>query len=218
MEDEAANLSEPLPVSGQRPDHLLEPRDVVVRGAEELEQALDRVLPEHPCAAAAEPRRDLHKARIGGGELAPEVSEGDGRVQVVAQRDPGGGYGRGGGVVVVEEEGKAVVVVEVGEGDEVWAHGSGESEQGEGGAAVEEGLAGGEAERQGEFGEIGRDPSPPPLVSPPITTDGHLPLQTTPPHRLCASCRLAGSLVATAWESERGLRRRWRGGGSEGCQ
>lgn len=62
----------------------MDPCDVVVGGAEELEQALDGVLPEHPGAAAAEARGDLGEARVGGGELAPEVGERDGGVQVVA--------------------------------------------------------------------------------------------------------------------------------------
>ena len=62
-------------------------------------------------------------------------------------------------------------------------------------------------------GEIGRDLSPPPLVSPPAI-DGHLPLQTTAPHHLCASCRIVG--VSKRIEKEMQRRReselggRWR--------
>ena len=132
--------------------------DVVVGGAEELEDALDGVLPEHPGSAAPEPRGDLGEALVGSGELAPEVGERDGRVEVVAQRGAGGRHGGGGcgaDTVTVEEEVEAAVfgVGEVGEGDEVRPHGAGEAERGEGGAAPEEGLCGEmeEGERQGEI-------------------------------------------------------------------
>jgi len=156
VEHEPTDLAKPLPVSRQRPHHLLDPLDVVVGGAEELEDALDGVLPEHPGSAAPEPRGDLGEALVGSGELAPEVGERDGRVEVVAQRGAGGGHGGGcgAGAVAVEEKGKAAVfgVGEVGEGDEVRPHGAGEAERGEGGAAPEEGLAGGEREREGEVG------------------------------------------------------------------
>lgn len=151
----SSNLAEPLPVAGQRPHHLLDPRDVVVGGAEELEHALDGVLPEHPGAAAPEPRGDLREPRVRGGEPAPEVGERHGGVEVVGERGAGrrGDGGGGGAAVVVEEEGEAAVGGrEVGEGDEVRPHGAGEAERGERRAAPQEGLPRGEGEREGQVG------------------------------------------------------------------
>lgn len=46
LEHEAAYLAESLPVSRRRPHHLLDPLDVVVGEAEELEYALDEVVPD----------------------------------------------------------------------------------------------------------------------------------------------------------------------------
>jgi hypothetical protein len=165
VEDETADLAKPFSVACQRPHHLLYPLDVVVGGAEELENALDGILPEHPRAAPSDPGGDLGEALVGRGELAPEVGERDGRVEVVAQRGTGGGHrGRAGGVataVVVEEECEAAVG-KVGEREEVGPHGAGEAERGEGGAAPEESLAGGEGERKGEIG--GRERERVPLI------------------------------------------------------
>lgn len=117
-----------LAEGGDGRHHPLDPRDVVVGGAEELEEALHGILPEdtHP---AGQTTRQLGEAGVGGGEAPPHTGERHAEVEVVAKRGAGG-FRRvsGGAVAAVEEEGHATLLIAgvVPEGEEMGADDAGE--------------------------------------------------------------------------------------------
>ena len=78
MELETLNGAQVSAQRGNIIHHLGDPTDVVVGGTKELNQALERILPEHPCAA--EVLRELGEPGVGGGEGLPDVGEGNGGV------------------------------------------------------------------------------------------------------------------------------------------
>lgn len=122
--------------------HLRDPLDVVVRRAEKLNQALERILPEHP--RACEVAGHLSKPPVRGGESRPNLHQRHPRIEEIEKRR----RSRGIAGCVVDKVGN-FPVLELFKGDEVGTDSAGVLDWPS--LLPSEGLAGGEGERQGEL-------------------------------------------------------------------
>lgn len=157
MEVKTFNGPQIIPQRRDEVHHRRDSADVIIGRAKKLNQALERVLPEHP-STAAEMARQLGEPRVRSREDVPHLGKRNADVEKIPQGQLGLRLGLGGRAVEAVGDVAGAAIGGVPEGDEVGPDDSGVLERA--GLSPAESLAGGEGEREGKlrFGEVEWDP------------------------------------------------------------